>query len=337
MVTAYGVNQIVGGNGGNGMTIAIVDAFYYASAEADLNYFSTAMGLPACTVASGCFTHVDQNGIVAGGTADDGWELETMLDVEWAHAMAPKAKILLVHSNDSSYGSMLTALMYAYQHADIVSNSYGSGEFNGETSLDSIFAASAVPLLFSSGDGGAPATYPCSSPFVTCVGGTTLNVNSSYQRTSETGWSDSGGGCSAWEPSQTWQSGIATAKCSTSRGTPDVAADADPYTGVAVYDSGNGGWWIVGGTSLSTPLTAGIYANVMTARVSFGKPKFGFMNPSLYQAARNNYAYFYFDVTSGNNGLPAGTGYDLVTGLGVSKAAAMANRFFGLIYNVPAL
>jgi len=326
--TAYGVSSIVGGNGGAGITIAIVDAFHYASAESDLNAFSSAMLLPACTTANGCFKQVSQIGGAPRAGSDTNWETETMLDIEWAHAIAPNAKILLVEGDDSTYNNLGEALTYAAAHADIVSNSYGSEEFSEETLFDSLYSAS-KPILFSSGDGGAPATYPCSSPGVTCVGGTTLNVNGSYQRVSETAWSGSGGGCSLYEAVPAYQSAISTT-CAT-RATPDVAALADPATGVAVYDSGNGGYFLVGGTSLACPLTAAVYANVMTARLSFGKTKFGNMNTSLYKAFTSNHAYFYFDVTSGSNGLSAGPGYDLVTGMGVSKGASMANRFFGLI------
>jgi subtilase family serine protease len=329
---AYGVPSIVGGNGGHGVTVAIVDAYHYAGVESDLNVFSGAMGLPACTIAGGCLKQVNQVGGAPRAASDPGWEFETMLDVEWVHSMAPKAKILLVEGDDASFGNMATAASYAIANADIISNSYGSAEADGETDFDFVWAAN-KPILFSSGDVGAPATYPCASPGVTCVGGTTLTVNPSYQRVSETAWASSGGGCSLYEPTPTFQSSIPTT-CS-SRATPDVAADADPHTGVAVLDSGNGGVFVAGGTSLACPVTAALYANVTTARVSFGKPRFGNMNTSLYNAYLSNYAYFYFDVTSGSNGNAAGPGYDLVTGMGVSKAVAMANRFFGLIYTAP--
>jgi len=329
--TAYSVPSIVGGNGGAGMTIAIIDAYHYAGAEYDLNYFSSVMNLPLCTSASGCFTQVNQEGGAPRAVSDSGWEGETMLDIEWAHAIAPNAKILLVEGDSAYFSDMLTALLYAIPQADIVSNSYGASEGDGETDLDFVFSA-AKPILFSSGDNGAPTQYPCASPGVTCVGGTTLNVNpTTFQRVSETGWAGSGGGCSAYEPTPAFQAGIATTCETNARATPDVAAIADPATGVAVLDSGNGGWFLVGGTSLACPVTAALYANVMTARVSFGKTKFGNMNQTLYNAFVSNPSWFYYDVTSGNNGLPAGPGYDLVTGMGVSKASAMANRFFGLV------
>lgn len=328
LATTYGIPSIAGGNGGAGATIAIVDAFHYGSAASDLNTFSSIMGLPACTIASGCFKQVSQIGGAPRTAGNANWELETMLDIEWVHSIAPKAKILLVEGDDNSFDSLGTALEYAIGHADIISNSYGSNEFDGETYFDSLYTAN-KPILFSSGDAGAPATYPCASPGVTCVGGTTLNVNASYQRVSETAWAGSGGGCSLYEPTPTYQSSIPTT-CA-SRGTPDVAAIADPATGVIVLDTGNGGFFLVGGTSLACPVTAALYADVMTARFAFGKGKFGAMNTTLYHAFMSNAPWFYFDVTSGSNGLPAGPGYDLVTGMGVSKGVSMASRFFGLV------
>jgi subtilase family serine protease len=233
---------------------------------------------------------------------------------------------------------MGAAVIWAYTSggASIVSNSYGTDEFSGETGYDYIYSGSPVPLLFASGDGGAPGIYPCTSIYGTCVGGTSLYVNpATFVRTSEVGWAGSGGGCSTQEFLPSWQSGFdIPALCGGYRAYPDVAAIGDPDTGVWVYDSGEscGGYCGVGGTSLATPVTAALYANMFTARKSFGKAAFGFMNPSLYTAATNNYAYFYYDVLTGNNGFAAGPGYDLVTGLGVSKVPAMANRFFGLIY-----
>ncbi len=333
--TAYSTSKIVGGGGGGGIVIGIVDAFHYAGAEADLNSFSATMGLPACTIASGCFTQINQDGGAPRAPADSGWEIETMLDLEYAHAMAPNAKLVLVESDDNYLDNMGIAVTTAVGLADVVSNSYGTSEFGDETSLDYLYNVN-KPLLFSSGDAGAPSIYPCTSPYVTCVGGTTLTVNASLQRTSETGWSGSGGGCSTVEPSQGYQDANGVTLCDPWRATPDIAADGDPNTGAAVLDSGNGGWYVVGGTSLSTPLMAGILADIDAARVSFGKAKFGgsyagiFLDLELYDAFKANFPYFYYDVTSGSNGYPAGTGFDLVTGMGVSKAPAMANRFFGL-------
>jgi hypothetical protein len=334
--TAYGSN-FPGSNGGAGITVAIVDAFHYAGAASDLAFYSSLMGLPACPVGT-CFNQVNQVGGPPRAPANSSWETETMLDIETVHSVAPNAKILLVEGDDTSITNLDIAVGYAVANADIVSNSYGSTEFSGETTLD---VAHTKPVLYSSGDKGAPGEWPCYSPYVTCVGGTTLSVNSSLQRVSETGWSGGGGGCSEYEAAVAYQTGFvgsSLAPCTT-RAEPDVAADANPNSGLLVYDSNNypGEVVLVGGTSLACPLTAALFADVMGARVSFGQPKFGEMNGDLYAAAARTPgpprvdSYFFYDVTSGSNGHPAGPGYDLVTGLGVSVASGMGNRFFGLV------
>jgi len=334
---AYGTPSILGANGGAGMTIAIVDAFHYAHVEADLNFFSTDMNLPACTTGNGCFKDVDENGGTNYCGPNSNWELETMLDVEWAHAMAPNAKIVLVEGCDNSFDSLNTAITTAItkEGADIVSNSYGAAEFNGENAFDPVYNVN-KPILFSSGDVGAEVQYPCASPYTTCVGGTNLQVDANFHRVNETAWSGGGGGCSAFEAIPGYQSSNGVTICSPNRAVPDVSAVADPNTGVAVYDSGNGGYFRVGGTSVACPVTAAIYADVMAARVGFGKAKFGQMDATLYLPYKlygkpgSNYLYFYYDVTQGSNGHQAGPGYDLATGLGVSYGVNMANRFFGL-------
>jgi hypothetical protein len=334
--TAYGSN-FPGANGGAGITVAIVDAYHYAGAASDLAFHSSLMALPACPVGT-CFNQVNQVGGPPRAPANSSWETETMLDLEAVHSIAPNAKILLVEGDDASITNLNIAVGYASANADIVSNSYGGSEFDGENTLD---VAYSKPVLYSSGDSGAPGEYPCYSPYVTCVGVTTLSVNSSLQRLSETGWSGSGGGCSGYEAAVAYQTGFvgSTLAPCTTRANPDVAADANPNSGLLVYDSNNypGEVVLVGGSSLACPLTAGLFADVMAARVSFGQPKFGEMNGDLYAAAARTPgpprvdSYFFYDVTSGNNGHPAGPGYDLVTGLGVPVVSGMGNRFFGLV------
>lgn len=319
---------------GTGLTIGIVDAFHYANADANLQTFNTTMGLPQCTIANGCFQQLDQNGGHNYCGANSGWELETMLDLEWAHAMAPGAKIVLVEGCDNSFENLGTAVTTATHLANIVSNSYGALEFEGETGYDNTYSSATVPVLFSSGDNGTPTSYPCASPYVTCVGGTSLQPDSvTFKRIMETGWSGSGGGCSSQEALPDYQANNGVNLCAQSRATPDVAADADPNTGAVVYDSGNGGYLLVGGTSLATPLTAGIYIDDMQARHTFN----GNMDPDLYLVGCHGTAncigagqinpYYYFDVTAGSNGLPAVVGYDLVTGMGVSNGAHMGGLF----------
>jgi subtilase family serine protease len=329
---AYGTPSILGANGGAGTVIAITDAFHYAAAESDLNFFSNDMGLPACTTGNGCFTQVDQNGGKNFCGSDSGWELETMLDIEWAHAMAPNAKIVLVEGCTNQDTDLNTAIKTAVTkfNADIVSNSWGEDEFPGETGEDANYNLG-KPLFFSSGDAGAPAIYPCQSPYATCIGGTNLQVDANFHRVTETGWTGSGGGCSLYEALPTYQSANGVTLCSPHRAAPDVSAVADPNTGVAVYDSGNGGYFRVGGTSVASPVAAAAYADVLTARVGFGKSRYnGQFDTAIYNAFTGNYKYFYYDVVSGNNGHSAGPGYDLITGIGVPYWTAAANRFFGL-------
>jgi len=344
LTVAYGTSNILAGNGGAGMTIAIVDAFHYASADADLAFFSNEMTttgytLPQCTIANGCFRQLDQNGGTNYCGANSGWELETMLDIEWAHAMAPNAKIMLVEGCTNSFDDLATAVQTAVRlGADVVSNSYGAGEFAGESALDSVYFQP-VPILFSSGDDAAAGKqYPCASTNTVCIGGTRLMPVSTtdFHRGTETGWTDSGGGCAlAEEPLPSYQSANGVNACST-RAMPDISGDADPDTGVIVYDSGNGGHFRVGGTSVSCPLMAGVVADLDTARTTvvptfLRKPKLAgsasanFVNNGLYlkylgQPLGNPYAFYYFDVLTGNNGYAAGPGYDLVTGLGVLNA-----------------
>ncbi len=337
---AYDMDNILSANGGAGMTVAIVDAFHYPNAEADLAFFNNEMGLPACTKANGCFINLDQNGNDATNTrcaSNTGWELETMLDIEWAHVMAPNAKIMLVEGCTNSFDDLLAAVHTAIaKGADVVSNSYGAGEFSGESSMDSDYVQP-VPILFSSGDDAAAGkSYPCASSNITCIGGTRLMPVSGtdFRRGTETGWTDSGGGCAlAEEPVPSWQTSNGVNVCGATRNMPDISADADPDTGVIVYDSGNGGHFRVGGTSLSCPLMAGLFADLNTARTTvvpalLRKPKLAgsaspnYVNIGLYlkyagHNTGNPYVFYYFDVIGGNNGYNAVAGYDLVTGLGV--------------------
>ena len=261
---------------GTNQTVAIVDAYDDPTAAADLNTFDAEYALPACTTKNGCFTKVSQTGSTTRlPAANAGWALEISLDVQWAHAIAPGAKILLVEASSSSLGNLLTAETYAVGHAKYVSNSWDSSEFSGETSYDGYFTAKGVSYFVAAGDSGTPATWPSASPNVISVGGTTLNLTNGVF-SSETGWSDGGGGCSAYETANTAESsftgasnypgpGYSNANCPTiggkpGRATPDVSLDANPYSGVSIYDStryeGQSGWFQVGGTSVATPIWA---------------------------------------------------------------------------------
>ena len=339
---AYATNSIAFANGGKGMTIGITDAFHYKNVASDLAFFNNEMGLVQLDCQNGdpCFKDLDQNGNDATHTtcgSDRGWELETMLDVEWAHAMAPNANITLVEGCTNQNSDLDTAVTTASKITDVISNSWGEGEFNGEQASDPTYFLH-VPILFASGDSGEPAIYPCQSPNATCVGGTRLMPVSvtDFHRGTETGWTGSGGGCSAFEPSQAFQTNNGVKICVNFRAAPDWAADADPDTGVIVYDAGNGGHFRVGGTSVATPLMAGIIADLDTARTTvvpifLRKPKLQgaagspTLDSSLYlkyagHNTGNPYVFYYFDILTGNNGFAAGPGYDLVTGLGVLSA-----------------
>lgn len=296
-------NYSTSSTAGVGKTIAIVDAYDDPTAESDLAVFNGQFGLPACTTANGCFTKVNQTGGTGYPRKDSGWSLEISLDIQWAHAIAPGANILLVEATSNSFANLLAAEDYAKAHADYVSNSWGGSEFSGESSYDSHFVQSGVSFFVSSGDSGLPAQYPSASPNVISVGGTTLNFSGSTL-VSETGWSGSGGGCSAYETANSSQS-TGQVNCNGKRATPDVSLDADPASGVAVYDStryqGQKGWFRVGGTSASSPMWAGRSAAAGTTVSS----AYVYGNSITYR-----------DITAGNNGADALTGYDLVTGRG---------------------
>jgi subtilase family serine protease len=293
--------------GGAGKTIAIVDAYDHPNAANDLAVFNTQYNLPFCS--GGTFTKVDQRGGTSYPRKDAGWALEIALDIEWAHAIAPCASILLVEADSNSFANLLAAEDYAKTHAQYVSNSWGGSEFSGETSsaYDGHFVQTGVSFFVSSGDSGLPAEYPSASPNVISVGGTTLHF-SGNTFTGETGWSSGGGGCSAYENATSAQSsfsGYSQVSCGGKRATPDVSLDADPASGVSVYDSvryqGQSGWWQVGGTSASSPMWAG-RAAVKGALVD-----------SAYVYGNS---ITYRDITSGNNGAPCLVGYDLCTGRG---------------------
>jgi len=293
---------------GSGETIAIVDAYDDPSAESDLGGFSSQFGLPACTTANGCFSKVDQNGGTSYPAVDGHWALEISLDIQWAHAIAPGAKILLVEAASNNFSDLLTAEDYAKAHAQYVSNSWGSSEFSGENSFDFHFEGNGVSFFVSAGDLGLPAEYPSSSRNVISVGGTTLHFDGAGNFTGETAWSSGGGGCSAYESPNLAQYNFAQygqVGCNGMRATPDVSLDADPASGVSVYDTtpynGSTGWFTVGGTSASSPMWAARSADegvVVNAAYVYGN------------------AIAYRDIISGNNGAACLVGYDLCSGRG---------------------
>lgn len=331
--TAYGFSSLsCNGSGGNtcgsGQIIAIVDAYDDPSAESDLATFNAQFGLPACTTTNGCFIKATPQGTPR---VNGSWALEISLDIEWAHSIAPGAKILLVEAASNSFSNLLSAVDYAVQHgAGALSMSWGAGEFASETGYDYHFQASGVTFAASSGDNGTGTLYPASSPYVTAVGGTNLPLDASGNLTgAETAWSGSGGGISLYETEPGYQTSYGITSSNGMRGVPDVSYDADPNTGVAVYDStsyfGQTGWFVVGGTSAGAPQWAALVAIANSQRST---PLSG-ANSSLYPAATGTaYVANYRDITSGSNGgcgfvCTAGPGYDFVTGLGSPLAGSL--------------
>jgi streptogramin lyase len=325
---AYGFDRVSYGGGtvpgdGSGTTIAIVDAFDDPNIAGDLQQFDRRFGLP-----DPAFSKVDQTGGNNLPPADHGWAREIALDVEWAHAIAPGACILLVEANDNFPDNLLTAVSFAANQPGVVavSMSFGGQEFPGETAFDSTFQTPAgqagVTFVASSGDFGAPPSYPAASPNVLAVGGTTLNLDTSGNILSESGWAGSGGGLSPFEPQPAYQFGVVT-QSSTQRANPDVAYDADPNTGFPIYDTFNNSvfapWSQVGGTSAGAPQWAALVAIADQGLILDGvNPLDGPTQtlPELYALPAGD---FHDITTGGSTGFPplsAGPGYDLVTGLG---------------------
>jgi hypothetical protein len=308
---------------GSGQTIAIVDAYDDPNIAADLAKFDSTFALPA----PASFTKVTQTGATSGfPTADATWSLEIALDVEWAHAVAPAAGILLVEAKSSTFADMDTAISYAAKQSavTVISNSWGAAEFSGETTLDTYCKQSAKLCVFATGDNGNPGTYPAYSPYVLAVGGTTLSLASDASVSSEAAWAYSGGGVSLYETKPSYQGGTVT-----KRGTPDVSFDADPATGFAVYDSvpysGQSGWFQMGGTSAGAPQWAAIIAAADQLRKAAGKAVFsGTSTKSAYMANSDIYGITtsIADITAGPTNGACGTvctpatGFDFVTGRG---------------------
>jgi len=306
---AYGIAT----GGGRGQTVAVVDVADDPNAEADLNVYRANYGLGACTTGNGCFRKVN-----SGGSANAGWATEISLDLDMVSASCPNCSILLVEVPQDSTGSasvqaIIQGVTLAIQlGAGEVSLSLGSSEFTGETFEDSQLSHAGVTITVASGDSGYGTSYPASSPNVIAVGGTALHRSSNTRGWTETAWSGTGSGCSAFEAKPAWQS---DGGCG-NRTDNDIAVVGDPQTGVSVYDSyQSGGWGVVGGTSAGAPLMAGIVA-VSGAAV-------GNDAHSLYGGAAN-------DVVAGSNGscspaylCTAGPGYDGPTGVGTPTAALL--------------
>ena len=256
---------------GTGETVAIIDAYKDPNAAADLAVYRSEFSLPACTVAGGCLTIVSQTGSTTSLPASNAsWATEESLDLDMVSAACPNCHIILVEAKSASDANLGTAVNEAAKlGADAISNSYGGSESSSDLTYDTeYYDHPGIAITASAGDGGYGVEYPAASPYVTAVGGTTLTQDSSTPRGwTGTGWSTSstegtGSGCSAYDSQPSFQASEDTG-CS-KRAVADVSADADPNTGVAVYDStsyeGYVGWQVYGGTSVASPLIASVYA-----------------------------------------------------------------------------
>jgi subtilase family serine protease len=293
-------------SGSSSQTIAIVDAFNDPNAESDLGVYRAQFGLSACTTANGCFSKVDQTGGTHYPRGNTGWAEEISLDLDMASAICPLCHILLVEAKTNSFTNLGTAVNYAAAHANVVSNSYGGSDTSDASAP--YYNHPGVAITASTGDSGFGVQFPASSHYVTAVGGTHL-VMSGNTRVSETAWSGAGSGCSTQNPALSGQASFNTG-CA-KRAVADVSAVADPNTGVAVYDTYHEpGWLVFGGTSVSSPIIASVYA--LAGNES---------------SIDNNYPYThstnFFDITSGSNGscnpsqlCMARVGWDGPTGLG---------------------
>ncbi|MGC9666717.1 carboxypeptidase regulatory-like domain-containing protein [Planosporangium sp. 12N6] len=297
---------------GAGRTVAIVDAFDNPNVEADLAVYRAQYGLPACTTANGCFRKVNQNGQVAPLPAPEaGWAGEISLDVQMVSAICPSCDILLVEADSNADDDLYAAVNKAVElGAAFVSNSWGGAEYATQTADDeTYFNHPGVVITAASGDDGYGALYPASSAYVTSVGGTSLARTDGGRGWTETVWSGAGSGCSAYEAKPVFQADPDCAR----RSSADVAAVADPATGVAVYNTYRSpGWVVYGGTSASAPIIASVYALAGTPPMGTRPNAFPYASPSALN-----------DVTSGANGSCGGSylcaavpGYDGPTGLG---------------------
>jgi subtilase family serine protease len=337
--SAYGLNAITFSNGtvkgnGAGQTIAIIDAYHDPSIYGDLVAFDARNGLPnpylTPSLPAGGLSGSGQAAFsmvnFAGASTNSTWNAEEALDVEMAHAVAPAANIVLVEAKSTAIYDFLTAItaIKTLPSVSVISMSWGGSEFYGQQSFDSVFTTPpghrGITFLASSGDNGAGDQWPASSPNVVGVGGTSLVVTSAGARASESAWSGSGGGTSQIEPKPSYQS---QAVSGSSRSTPDVAIDADPGSGVVINTWGN--QLQVGGTSLSSPLWAGLIAIADQGLVVAGRPTLDGATqtlPDLYKAPSGSF----YDVTTGNRATP---GYDTSTGLGSPNAATLVRFLDG--------
>jgi hypothetical protein len=338
----YSVNGRTITGDGTGQTIAIIDAYHDANVYHDLQMFDRQFGLSDPSFQQFYY----------GTAADVGWSQETVLDVEWAHAIAPRANIMLVEARSSSFNDLFTAVSWARQQAgvSVMSMSWGGGEFSSESSYDSYFTTPSghqgITYIASSGDNGAAAgnIYPSVSRNVVSVGGTYLTVNSAGAYVSETAWSGSGGGYSRYESEPAYQR---TVQSTNVRTAPDVAYNSS--NPVWCYwtnptNTSNQGWISLIGTSAGAPQWAGIVAIADQIRVAAGEHTLDGASQTLYALYNSALNGDFHDITTGSNGYAAHTGYDLATGRGTPIAqsvildlARVSDTFHGAVATSSAL
>lgn len=294
---------------GGGQTVAIVDANDDPRAESNLATYRSTFGLAPCTTANGCFRKVNQTGGTRYPASDQGWSGEISLDLDMVSAVCPKCHILLVEANSASFGDLGASVNMAVRlGATEISNSYGASE-DAQTAqyYASYYNHPGVIITASAGDSGYGVQLPVAFKGVIAVGGTSLSRAGNTRGWTETAWNGSGSGCSQYVSKPLWQ----TDKGCSHRTVADVSAVADPATGVAVYNTyGDYGWVVYGGTSVSSPVIASVFALAGNATQVTAL--------NLY-----NHISSLNDVTQGNNGscsvsylCNAGSGYDGPTGLG---------------------
>ncbi|MEC5216219.1 hypothetical protein RCH09_001162 [Actimicrobium sp. GrIS 1.19] len=352
---------------GAGQTIYIVDAMHDANLLAELAAFNQKFGLPACSSklitpstvlplaaagTTGCelaVVYTNASGVRSSTppAVDAGWATEITLDVQWAHATAPLARIILIEAADASLNSLLGAIKLANAMGPgVVSMSFGANEGSWTASVDSAFTAAGMTYLAATGDSGAAVSWPAVSPNVVAVGGTSLTYSGSGAR-SEVGWSGTGGGISAYVPTPAYQTnavpGLGTVA---RRSVADVAFNADPSTGQYVAVQGQGSaavsWVSAGGTSLSTPQWAGLIAVANATRAQAARPALGAPHAVLYGqigAVPGNYASAFADIIKGSDGSCAGCsaklGYDTLSGLGTPNVNSLISVLSGVTAAAP--
>ena len=287
---------------GAGESVAVIDAYNDPDAAANLATYRKAWGQAACDTATeaGCLTVTNQKGKASplpANSGSTGWATEESLDVDMVSAICPQCHIYLVEANSPSIANLGTAVNSAVKVLGVhfVSNSYGAPESGAELSYDTeYFNHPGVAITAAAGDDGAGVSYPAASQYVTSVGGTTLKKAPHTSRGwKETPWSGGGYGCSAYEPEPSWQTAYTTG-CTSQRSDNDVAADANPETGVAIYDSyDQGGWLEVGGTSVSSPIIASVYALAGTPATGTYPASYPYSDPSeLFDLSPTSNPYY---------------------------------------------